>query len=253
VALAASAGLRVLAVTDHDSIEGLGEAAEKGREVDVVVLPGVELSAYHREAVHVVGLFLDPASEWLADLAARRGGERRRRVFRICDQLASLGVDLDPEEVIGAAGKGSVGRPHVASALVRMGVVEDVDDAFGRFLGTGRPAFVPSSRLTVPQAIDAVHAAGGLAVLAHPGMYTGDLPIRDWAEHGLDALECAHPHHDERAEAALRALARDLGLVVSGGSDFHGVDSRRAELPGSHGITRAELDTLRRRHAELGV
>jgi predicted metal-dependent phosphoesterase TrpH len=222
IAEARAAGLSIVALTDHDTVNGLAEAERAGRELGVGVVAGVELSATEEDReVHLLGLHLadldsiGPALEGLQRA-------RRRRADAMIEALNKIGIPLQIDTVMAEAGSGAVGRPHIARALIGAGWARDQRDAFDRYLGTGRPAFVPKPRLSVADAIRLLHDAGGVAVLAHPAREGTLERLTALRQAGLDGVEIRHPSHSAEDEARLRAIATHLGLVSSGGSDWHG-------------------------------
>ena len=224
-AAAAAAGLSALALTDHDTLDGVGAAQRAAAEVGLEIVTGVELSAFENEReTHVLGLHLTATGPIEARLAAFRSF-RRERAERIVAVLNTLAIPLSLDDVLREAGAGAIGRPHIARAMVAGGWARDVRDAFDRWLGFRKPAFVPKQTLGVAEAIRLVHSAGGIAVLAHPGA-SG---TREWLESlaavGLDGVEVRHPSHTAEDIARLGALADHLGLVPSGGSDWHGAST----------------------------
>jgi hypothetical protein len=245
---AAEAGVDVLALTDHDSVEGVAEASARGRARGVQVLGGVELSVSEddgRRQMHLLGLGVDPAAASLAELTVRLRGAREERMLRMLDALAAQGIALAPERVRALAGPGTVGRPHVARALVESGACADADEAFARWLRRGRPAFVASPGLLARDAIEAIHAAGGLASLAHPPLSVGvdgpgglDAFVSRLVPLGLDALEVWHPAHTPRRVKRLARLAREHDLVATGGSDFHGANTPERRIAHGNGSIR---------------
>lgn len=227
VRLAHAAGLAALALTDHDTTAGLPDALDEGRRLGIEVIPGIELSAAHRHGeLHLLGYFIDPASEALREALARTLRYRARRNALIVERLNDLGCALTLAEVQQEAGPGAtVGRPHIASVLVRKGHARNIQDAFDRYLAEGAAANVPKENLSPAAAIRVVHDAGGLAVLAHP--FTLAAPSRGallerLARDGLDGVEVLYPKHDEVLRRNLATQAEALGLFITGGSDFHG-------------------------------
>ena len=222
------------ALTDHDSVAGIAAARERARELGVEVIGGIEISVTEdggRRQMHVLGLGVDPGHAPLLARMRAFQGDRRKRSERMVERLGEAGVTISNERVRELAGAGSVGRPHVARALVEAGVCQTQDEAFARFLRSGGPAFVPHTELGADEAIDLIHAAGGIASLAHPRLSVGvDAPggleafVEQLVALGLDGLEVAHPSHRPGQARKLRQLVRDLGLVETGGSDFHGDD-----------------------------
>ncbi len=228
VARAVAAGLSVAALTDHDAVHGVPAFESAAAGTGLVACGGAELSVDEDgEDIHLLGLFVDPEEPGLGARLAHFREVRDRRGEAMARKLATLGVELDLEELRAQVGDGAFGRPHVARALVAKGVVANVEEAFVRFLGEGAPAFVPKAKWGLAEAIAAVRRAGGLAVLAHPVWYR-DVPglLRKGRELGLDGVEVFHPDNDGREEELL-GEAGELGLLVTGGSDFHVADGGR--------------------------
>jgi predicted metal-dependent phosphoesterase TrpH len=222
VRAAAAAGLGAIALTDHDTIEGIAAARRVGSELGVEVIAGVELSAFENEReTHMLGLHLTALDTLHSQLAVFQAA-RRDRAEKIVAILNTLGVPVSLDAVLAEAGEGSIGRPHIARVLVAGGWARDIRDAFDRYLGFRKPAFVAKQTLGLADAIRMIHSAGGLAVLAHPG----GGGVRQWLESlaalGLDGVEVRHPGHSAEDIARLGALADHLDLVPSGGSDWHG-------------------------------
>lgn len=259
VAMAASKGLAAVAVTDHDTLAGLPEARAAGAEHGVEVIAGVELSvADERGSIHLVGLFLPDAPGPLAERLDWLRERRHDRNKRILEKLAVLGVPLQYESVTALA-QGAVGRPHIAQALLAMGAVTSFKEAFTRFLGAYGKAYVPKDKLALPEAIELLHAEGGLAVLAHPYLLGLSGPalaetVGRYRDAGLDAIEAFYTEHSQYQTLEYLALARKLGLAVSGGSDYHGAAKPGVELGRGRGSLRidiAVLDVLRARRDRL--
>jgi len=222
---AAAAGLTAIALTDHDTVDGVADARQAGDERGIEVIAGVELSAFEDDReTHLLGLHLSDLAAIEASLATFRSA-RRIRAERIVAVLNDLGVPVTLDAVMAEAGTGAIGRPHIARALIAGGWARDSREAFDRYLGFRKPAFVPKHTLGLADAIRLVHAAGGIAILAHPGG-TG---MRAWLETlaalGLDGVEVRHPGHSAEDIARLGALSDHLDLVPSGGSDWHGATS----------------------------
>jgi hypothetical protein len=216
-------GLVAIALTDHDTVDGLAEAREEGDLLGVRVVSGVELSAVEGEAeTHLLGLHLTDigrVGDRLRDLRAMR----LTRAERIVSRLNELGVKVTLEDVLTQSGGGAVGRPHIARALVNDGWANDMRDAFDKYLGNGKAAFVPKDRLSMADAIAMIHDARGLAILAHPGGSGTRARIEALVGHGLDGVEVRHPSHSAEDVARLSALVEHFRLVPSGGSDWHGL------------------------------
>lgn len=225
VRLAKAAGLDILAVTDHDTVDAIPECIEEGKAAGVRILPGIEMSArFEGEHVHVLGFGLDWRSPALGALLDGVKLRRRERIDVICAALAKLGVALAAAEVLAEAGGKSVGRKHVARALVKKGLVRSEQEAFNRWLGSGSPADVAVHEMTPQEAATLIRAHGGAAVLAHPGFFDDDARV----ERILDAapairgIEVWHRYDSPRKHLRYLEVARRRNLRATGGSDFHG-------------------------------
>jgi hypothetical protein len=240
-------GLAALALTDHDTLSGVGEALTAGAELGVRVVTGVELSAVEEDTeTHILGLHLSDTRALEARLVSLRD-MRRTRAERIVVRLNELGVRIEFSAVLEQAAGGAIGRPHVARAMIAEGWAIDFRDAFDRYLGNGRPAFVAKERLAVTDAIDLIHAAGGLAILAHPGSSGTRERIAAFVAQGMDGVEVRHPSHSSEDVARLLALVEHFSLVPSGGSDWHGA----ADGPRTLGMMKVPADWLGRQDGRV--
>ncbi len=243
-------GVRVLAVTDHDSVDAVVPALLTARDhPPIEIVPGIEINTDDPGGeIHILGYFLDHEALWLHDLLREFRAERAARVHRIADRLAALGHPIDAEEVFALVQEGSAGRPHVAQIMVRRGYVGTVREAFDRFLAAGKPAYVPHRKVSSREACEIIRRAGGLAVVAHPGFHKDpEQMIRALAGTGLlDGVECYYAEHSPEQTARFLGLCRALGLVPTGGSDFHGPRVRAATL-GLPPVPWEAWEALRRR------
>jgi hypothetical protein len=222
VALARRAGLHAIAVTDHDTTAGVAAAREAGVVAGVAVIAGIELSCeFDGEELHLLGYGIDSDHPGLRAVTDRRAVLRRERAAEIVERLRALGVRITADDIRVPAANVSVGRPHVAEALVRLGVVRSIQEAFTRFLGDGGPAAVPSRGPQVGDAIAAVAAAGGVSVWAHPAL-EDTVHFARLRALGLDGVEALRPSLTPITSSALEVAGREAGLLVSGGSDWHG-------------------------------
>lgn len=234
IARAAAAGLRTIAVTDHDTTAAVAEARALAEAAGLELVTGIELTAVHGgRDVHLLGYFFDPDDPALVALLEAQRALRVARTREIGARLARLGAPIDVETVIAtvAARPGrSVGRPLLAQALLDRGHVASRQEAFDRYLAEGQPAYVPREGRAPADFVRAVHAAGGVISFAHPGVTRQDAIIEPLVADGLDAIEVYHSDHTPEAQETYLALARRLGALVSGGSDFHGDGERRGTL-----------------------
>ncbi len=234
--MAAARGLSAVALTDHDTVAGLAEAAAQAAALGLEFIPGIELEAScGRGLMHILGYWIDPDCQALTGLLDRMLAGRHTRNAEIIARLADVGIDLDYRAIRDAAGSGSVGRPHIAGALVRLGAVAGFREAFDRFLGPSGAAHVPLASSSAAEIIAAITAAGGIASLAHPATlrYDSHLELRTilrrLTDVGLRAIEVIHPSHTAKESRLFVELAERLGLAPTGGSDFHKLGVRAAK------------------------
>jgi predicted metal-dependent phosphoesterase TrpH len=252
VRLAARHGVRVLAVTDHDSTSGLPEAIDEAAHHGIEIVPGLEINCDVPGAeIHVLGYCVDWQAEWFEAFLAEQRAERTARVHRIVERLTELGVPLTAEEVFAICKEGSPGRPHVAQAMIKRGYVKSVREAFDRYLRAGGPANVPRRRLTPIEAVAVIRRAHGVPVLAHPGLADRDALIPELVQAGLAGIETYYPEHSAGQIEAYRALCRTHDLVATGGSDYHGPHTGRASTLGSPHVPLDVWHELRNRAREL--
>lgn len=228
-------GMRAIALTDHDSVAGLDEARAEAERLELTFLNGVEISTNcEGREIHLLGYGFDPLHAGLCELLQRLTDERKARIPKIVARLNELGIALKSERVFEIAKQASPGRPHVAQALVELGVCKSTQDAFEHYLFNRGPAYVPRSAASAQEGIRIVHEAGGVVSFAHPGI-TKNSKLGTAADFrkilielcnaGLDALEIDHPTHLPSTRRKLRKLAREFSLLETGGSDFHGAAS----------------------------
>ncbi len=214
----------VLAVTDHDSVEAIPECLDEGSKAGVRVIPGIEMSSHFEgRDVHILGLGIEPSAPALLRALEVLHRSRRERVDLICGKLAEGGLKLDPASVLAEAGGKSIGRPHVARAMVKQGLAGSVGEAFSKHLAVGSPAYVPAHELTPLQASRLILDHGGLPVLAHPGFLDDDEAVERVLESApIRGIEVYHRYRSNVKHLRYLGMARRRNLLVSGGSDFHG-------------------------------
>lgn len=245
VRLAKRRDVAVLAITDHDTVAAHDEAMAAGAELNLRIIPGIEISALSPQGeVHVLGYNVRPTDDATIQTLNGLRGVREARARGMIDKLAALGIDVPFERVKALAGDAMIGRPHLARVLVEMGAVSNMQEAFDLYLAEGRPAFVPHEGLTPAQAVDLINAAHGVAVLAHPALYRGDLDtlLADLLAAGLDGIEVFYPLHTPAQIEQYKVIASKHNLVMTGGSDFHYI---AGDLPISLGTVHVPDNCLR--------
>jgi predicted metal-dependent phosphoesterase TrpH len=245
-------GIQTFSVTDHDTVAAIPEAARLASEAGLEFVAGIEITAvYERKDIHLLGYFLDCESRELVDFLMESRSDRIRRARLMGDKLARLGVPIDIDELLEAAGGAASGkaiaRPVVARALVSAGHVRDVQEAFDRYLADDRQAYVPREGASPAEVVRIIATAGGICSLAHPGTLNRDGLIPELVDAGLTAIEAYHSDHSPATTERYLSLARQYGLAVSGGSDYHGEGTRHAESFGRIGLPRDSFVTLSER------
>ena len=218
-------GLAAVGIADHDSVDGIGAALEAGEKYEVEVIPSIELSAYlYNSELHILGYFINWRDERFRGMLQMFREVRLNRAKQMVERLRGLGLGISYEDVLVEAGKGAVGRPHVARALTNHGYVESINGAFEQYIGTGGPAYVDKYRLPSAEAIQEIRRIGGVPVLAHPLYGFREEMLPELLKQGLRGIEVYHSKHDISATRRFEDLARRHKLLVTGGSDSHGFD-----------------------------
>ncbi len=246
VALAKSKKLAAIGITDHDEVGAITPAQAKGIELEIAIIPGVELSTIHGGFdVHILGYFIDHYNSRLLEVLVFLRAERVRRTQRILQKLALLGMPVSFEAVLEHAGEGCMGRPHVAEAMMQAGFVRSYQDAFDFFLAEGKPAFEPKTKILPAEAVEIIHAAGGIASLAHPGQNLTLEVVVEVAQAGVDAIETIHPKHTPTQRRRFEKIAAEFGLLRTGGSDFHGGRKGEEKL-GQFTVSKEQVELLQK-------
>lgn len=236
VRCAAAAGLAAIAVTDHDTIAGVARALAAGEQHGMEVVPGLEISCFYQDiSCHMLGYFFDHTSSDMALALEVLQQRRQARNRKMVSRLRSLGIPITYDELLRAGGEGECGRPHMAALLVEKNVVATLPQAFSRYLGNNGPAYVSRERFDMADAVAMIRNAGGVAVLAHPGLtpaIMADLHgiLASMATLGVEGVEVYYPAHGRNVVRALTEAAAELGLAMTGGSDYHGSMGRDAGL-----------------------
>ena len=244
--MARAAGLDAIALTDHDSIEGIAEAAAAAQTVDVELIPGIELSCTDgSHDIHLLAYWIDVQHPALLATLQAQQDSRRQRLDAIIARLAQHGVTISRDDILQMARGVSVGRPHVARALVARGAVSTVDEAFVRYLGDRAPCYVPSTALSSAEAIALIRQVGGVPVLAHPLYLRDDTVIERLCDQGLVGLEAYHGSHTTTMAQRYEQIATRLGLLVTGGSDYHGAPKDEGTPLGAVKLPYQHVEALR--------
>jgi hypothetical protein len=243
-----AAGLSVISITDHDNVGAIDEAIEAGRNFGIEVVPGVELSvALNEKDIHLLAYFFDYTNQKLQDYLAFFRYERLKRAERIVQKLNDINVSLNMDAVLDQAGIGSVGRPHIASALLEEGLIGTYHEAFMKYIGVGAPAYEKKYQLSPLEATQLIAQAGGLTFLAHPGKYTTDVELSTLIQAGLDGIEVVHPSHNEARQEFYRGVVHQYFLLECGGSDYHGGRKNDDQVLGSFTVPLQIVEDMRTR------
>lgn len=222
VTMAHERGLLGLALTDHDTVNGVAAAAAKAKELDITFIPGIELSAEMMDRdIHILGYWLDPEKLMATGRLQHLAEARKQRAEEIAHRLHLLGMDIDLEEIKAEVGDNTIGRPHIALAMVKEGYVDNLRTAFNKWLGRGMPAYVPREKLMPVEAVHLILTAGGVPAIAHPGTGVPDDLIPRLIKEGVGGLEVYHPEHNHAMEQKYLRIARRYQIAALGGSDFH--------------------------------
>jgi predicted metal-dependent phosphoesterase TrpH len=247
VAEAAAAGCRTIAVTDHDTTAAVARVAAAARDAGLAFVPGIEMTAVDRaKDIHILGYGIDTTDADLAAFLAEQRVLRRARVVAIAERLSAVGAPIDVDALLASAASTgrALGRPAIAAALIAAGHVPTVNDAFDRYLAEGRPGFVVRDGAAPAVIVDRILRAGGVVSIAHPGKYGRDDLIAPLVDAGMGAIEVFHPDHDRADVERYQAMAASFGLVMTGGSDYHGPGTGRASALGRIGPPAEQLDAL---------
>lgn len=244
-------GLKAIAIVDHDEISAIDEAMHYCDANGLEILPGVELSVSYRGMdLHVLGYCFDHKHPRLVEYLCRFKEERRKRAELMVQKLKKLGMPISLESVLDKAGEGSIGRPHIANVLIDEGYVSSFQEAFNKFLGNGRPAYFDKLKIEVAEALQLVKEAGGICSIAHPGLELSDSHLLELIKSGADAIEVFHPQHNDEKTQQLRDLAENNGVLITGGSDFHG-GSKGDDALGKYKVPYANVEKMKERIAQF--
>ncbi|MFQ5952336.1 MAG: PHP domain-containing protein [Candidatus Omnitrophota bacterium] len=237
--------LKAIAITDHDCIDGILPTLEAAEGTGLEIIPGIEISAAKGDIeIHILGYFIDWQSPPFTEFLRKMQANRIERMRRIIELLGEKGMKIDADKVLGSISTGAIGRLHLARVMYEEGLVDQVKDAFDLYIGDGKPCHVRHKRLDYDKAISLIREAGGVPVLAHPGTMGEDEFIPDYIKAGLRGIEVYHSDHETPANNKYLKIAEDNGLIVTGGSDCHGMKKGRV-LIGNIKIDYSVVEELR--------
>jgi predicted metal-dependent phosphoesterase TrpH len=240
------AGIDLISITDHDTINGIAEGIEIGKHYGIEVIPGLEISSDIKDReVHILGYFFDPNNIELEEYLKFFRVERIKRASRIAEKLNALGLNIQLEDIMDVAKNSAVGRPHIAKAMVKKGLVSNYFEAFSKYIGNNCPAFERKVHLSPRSAFKIINDAGGLAFIAHPGNLPDAIMI-ELIDAGLDGIEVIHPSHLPHQIKHYRGIVNEYFLLESGGSDFHGGDRNDYSNLGKYTIGFSKIEAMRK-------
>jgi hypothetical protein len=221
-------GLSCIAITDHDTVDGIIPVLEEAKSKNIELIPGVELTAeVANTEIHILGYFIDFKKDWFKEKLAYLREMRRKRFVKMVEKLKNHGIYLNSEEIMNKKDYTSIGRPHLAQELVKKGYVDSIKEAFKLYIGNGKPCHVKKEMLLPQEAISMIEKLGGISVLAHPYLMRNDNLIPLLVKEGLDGIEVYHPEQSSYEEKKYLRLAKEYNLLITGGSDCHGLGKER--------------------------
>lgn len=233
VSCAKEKNLRAIAICDHDSIDGIGPCQAIGSELGVEVIAGIELTAERTDnEVHILGYFIDWKADWFRKELKALRDLRVDRVYKMVEKLKGFNMKMDPSDVFKLAGKGTVGRLHMAQAMLKNGLIKNLKEAFDKYIGFLKPCYMPYTKFSPQEAIAVILKAGGVPVLAHPNVLGNDNYITEFIDYGLRGIEVYHTDHKSSVSRRYEEIAKRFGLIMTGGSDCHGLGKGRVLMGG---------------------
>lgn len=238
--------MTAIAITDHDTVNGIDQALEASGKYQVEIVPGIELSTlFEEEEIHILGYYLDYKVPWLLDILKKIQNSRYERAEKIVGKLNGLGVDITLEQVRDIAEEGAIGRPHIARAMMNKGYISNIKDAFTEYIGKDCPAYVDRYKLSSREAVDLIKKLGGIPVLAHPGLIKNKANIGRIIDLGLDGIEVYHSKHDDETVRNALSIAASRKLLITGGSDCHGMKVNNEPILGNFSVDYKHVQKLK--------
>lgn len=238
--------LAAVGITDHDTVNGIEPAMKASATYKVEVVPGIELSTmFENEEIHILGYYIDYKADWFLDTLLKIQNSRYERAERIVGKLRNMGVDITLEQVRTIAENGAIGRPHIARAMINKGYISNIKDAFRVYIGKGCPAYVDRYKLSPAEAIEMIKKLGGISVLAHPGLVKSREHVSRIIDLGIDGIEVYHSKHDDETIRYALAVAQSRKLLITGGSDCHGIMLNNEPIIGNFSVDYKYLQMLK--------
>jgi len=238
--------IRILSITDHDTVNGIYSAIQEAKLYNIIIIPGIEISCnYDGEEIHILGYYIDYQSQVLFDATKKLVDSRLYRGERIVNNLIDMGIKISLEQVKRLAGKGVIGRPHIARALIENGYINNIEEGFSEFLGRDCPAYVDRFKLSIIECINLIHRIGGVAVLAHPGLIKNKRILDEIIKYGIDGIEVFHSKHSCYDINDFTTFADTHDLIKTGGSDCHGILKNNNPLLGEFGTPIEQIEKLK--------
>ncbi|MDD2553653.1 MAG: PHP domain-containing protein [Desulfotomaculaceae bacterium] len=248
IEMAKSLKLEAIAITDHDTIDGIQPTLHEGLAIGIEVIPGIELGSYSQgEEIHILGYLVDLSNRLFLEKLAILCEARVYRMERMVEKLQELGFHVNMGMITDISGRGSLGRPHLAMAMIKIGAVETIFEAFEKYIGEGRPAYVPRYKMEPVEAVTLIKSAGGAPVLAHPGLNKSEYLLEDLIKAGLVGIEAYHPSHSTEQSNYFKQLAWQKGLIATGGSDYHSPRHKEGNRFGMITVPYSVVEELKKR------
>jgi len=238
--------LAAAAITDHDTVGGIDAAVDAAKGYELEIIPGIEFSTvYEEEEIHILGYYIEHREQWFRDMLEKLHNSRYERAQKIIGKLNGLGIDITLDEVMAVAEDGILGRPHIARAMINKGYISNIKDAFKLYIGKGCPAYVERYKLSSVEAINIIRKVGGVSVLAHPGLIRNKNLIKEIVELSIDGIEVYHSKHDEAITRDALRIANARNLLITGGSDCHGIKVNNEPILGNFTVDYKYVELLK--------
>lgn len=246
--------LSAIGITDHDTIKGIQPAIDYSINYKIEIVPGIELSTeYNEEEIHILGYYIDYKKDWLQQKLNEIYESRYNRAIKMIEKLSDLGIQITLQQVKNIAEAGTIGRPHIARAMQERGYIDNMKDAFKKYIGKGCPAYVERYKITCEEAIDMIKTLGGVPVLAHPGLINNKVNLNKILDIGIEGIEVYHSKHDDETIRNTYKLAVDRKLLITGGSDCHGIFINNEPILGNIWVDYKNVQLLKEKSEYMNI